>query len=420
MTKNISKYLTRYAEEETELIADFPSTQCFTYSVVIPAYKESADFIQRIVNSELIQQNCLFIVVINQPDSDCNTQLQQHLFQHCLTTGQLVWQQQSLSLIILKQSNSALLIVDRFTQPIPEKLGVGLARKIGADLALALINKKQIKSPWLCSTDADVQLPNNYFTIFNTLKNSTVAICFNFYHYSDDKKIHQANFLYEQALRYYVAGLTYAKSPYNFFTIGSILAFTSNAYASSRGFPKRSAGEDFYLLNKLAKLGKVNFIDDCVIKIDARTSDRVPFGTGPAVNEILALQAAGQDYYYYHPHVFECLKEVLNNFSSLWQYRQKLSLWYDSQQEIVCDSLKSIGLDNFVKKQSDATKQQFDKQLIVWFDAFKTLKFIHALREQGLADIPLQEGISLANFRLSIPIKFVAMSNQLLPLNRFT
>jgi hypothetical protein len=400
MTKNITKYLTHYAEEETELIADFPLAQCFTHSVVIPAYKESVDFIERIVSGELVKQNCLFIVVINQPDSDYNTQLQQQLFQHCLTTGQLVWQQQSLSLIALKNSNSALLIVDRFTKPIPEKLGVGLARKIGTDIALSLINKKQIKSPWLCSTDADVELPNNYFTVLNTLKSSTVATCYNFYHYSDDKKIHQANFLYEQALRYYVAGLTYAKSSYNFFTIGSILAFNVNAYASVRGFPKRSAGEDFYLLNKLAKLGKVSFIKDCVLKIDARTSDRVPFGTGPAVNEILALQAAGQGYDYYHPHVFKCLKEVLNNFSNLWQYRQKLSLWYDSQQEMVCGSLKSIGLDHFVKKQSEATKQQFDKQLIVWFDAFKTLKFIHALRERGLADIPLQEGISLANFRL--------------------
>jgi hypothetical protein len=130
MTKNITKYLTHYAEEETELIADFPLAQCFTHSVVIPAYKESVDFIERIVSGELVKQNCLFIVVINQPDSDYNTQLQQQLFQHCLTTGQLVWQQQSLSLIALKNSNSALLIVDRFTKPIPEKLGVGLARKI--------------------------------------------------------------------------------------------------------------------------------------------------------------------------------------------------------------------------------------------------------------------------------------------------
>ncbi|MBL4910097.1 MAG: hypothetical protein JKX78_08820 [Alteromonadaceae bacterium] len=397
MTKNITKYLANYAEQETALLMDFPSAQCFTHSVVIPAYKESNDFIQRLVQSELAQQNVLFIIVINQPDSDNDTRLQQQLFQHCNIAGELVWQHKSLSLMIIKQSNSALLIVDRFTSPIPEKLGVGLARKLGTDLALALVNKKQIQSSWLCSTDADVHLPKHYFNALSNFKNS-VAACYNFYHYSDDKNIHQANFLYEQALRYYVAGLTYAKSPYDFFTIGSILAFNTNAYASVRGFPKRSAGEDFYLLNKLAKLGKVSFIKDCVIKIDARTSDRVPFGTGPAVTEILALQAAGQEYCYYHPEVFEHLKQVLNDFKSLWAYRQQLSLWYNSQQAIICDALKSIGLDNFVKKQNEATEQQFTKQLIVWFDAFKTLKFIHALREYGLADIPLKDAIALASF----------------------
>ena len=68
--------------------------------------------------------------------------------------------------------------------------------------------------------------------------------------------------LYEYSLRYYVAGLTYAQSPYAFHTIGSTMAVNAEHYASVRGFPRREAGEDFYLLNKLAKVGSVHTLEE--------------------------------------------------------------------------------------------------------------------------------------------------------------
>jgi len=404
MPKNIAKYLANYAEPETLLLDSFPADSCFHHGVVIPAYKEKSTFVKRFIASPLAQQQALMVIVINQPDCDNNLLLQQQLFQDCCALGKLVWQNNSLTLVSLTNPdtnvNSALLLVDRFSTAIPEKMGVGLARKIGTDLLVALIAKKFINSTWLYSSDADTSLPDNYFTTLAAIPKNTVAACFNFYHHSDNNDIHQANHLYEQALRYYVAGLSYANSPYNFFTIGSILAFSANAYACARGFPKRSAGEDFYLLNKLAKLGKVSFADKCVLKIEARTSDRVPFGTGPAVKEILSLQQAKQDYCYYHPQVFDHLKQLLSNFSQLWEYRHNLVEWYSHQTEITALSLQSIGFDQFVQKQQNSSSTQFNKQLQVWFDAFKTLKYIHALRANGLADIALKDAIALANFTL--------------------
>ena len=60
------------------------------------------------------------------------------------------------------------------------------------------------------------------------------------------------------SLRYYVAGMKYARSHLtHFHTIGSTMAVRASYYAKVRGFPKREAGEDFYLLNKLAKVGTV-------------------------------------------------------------------------------------------------------------------------------------------------------------------
>ena len=45
-------------------------------------------------------------------------------------------------------------IVDRVNTPVPRRAGVGLARKIGADIALRLIVERRIEVPVIFSTDA--------------------------------------------------------------------------------------------------------------------------------------------------------------------------------------------------------------------------------------------------------------------------
>jgi hypothetical protein len=197
-----------------------------------------------------------------------------------------------------------------------------------------------------------------------------------------------------------VAGLQYANSPYAFFTIGSILAFKAESYVQVRGFPKRSAGEDFYLLNKLAKLGHVEFIEEVTVELDARVSLRVPFGTGPAVQKIIELQTNKKDYCYYNPEVFQQLKVTLAAFSQLWQQKESLESWLELLPKQACSALKSIQFEKFVTNQINSDQIQFNKQLIVWFDAFKTLKFIHSLRENYYPDIPLQQAIANANFNI--------------------
>lgn len=420
--KTCTKYLAHYAEPEVQALASFPQQLCFKHALVIPAFQESGLFIERFVRSALAEQQCLLIVVLNQPDNDfgcVHQQAQIELNSQIAQQGQLLWQQGNLSLIGLsnesgnesgneignknesKPVNSAILVVDRFNLPIPAEQGVGLARKIGADIAVKLFLSGQISSRWLHSSDADAYLPDNYFsahTSDNVSLKPAVATCCNFYHYSEQKAIHQANLSYENALRYYVAGLTYAKSPYAYFTIGSILSFDMIAYCQARGFPKRSAGEDFYLLNKLAKLGKVAYLPDVLIKLDARPSQRVPFGTGPAVQSIMQLAEQGLDYQYYHPKIFIELRACLQAFDDLWQHRQDLELWLAGLPENTQQALKNIGLLTFVAKQQTAKKAQFDKQLIVWFDSFKTLKFIHALRDLGLKNMPLEQAIADAPF----------------------
>ena len=406
--KTCAKYLAHYAEPEVLSLTSFPQHLRFVHALVIPAFQESGDFIDRFINSILAEQKCLLIVVLNQPDNELGRQHQQaqiDLAQHIVQQGDLHWQQDSLRLINLaranSRANSAILLVDRYQQSIPPEQGVGLARKIGADLAAKLYLENVIASSWIHSTDADAHLPNNYLTAHlddNLPCQHGVATCCNFYHYSDEPTVHQANQRYERGLRYYVAGLQYAQSPYAYFTIGSILSFNVLAYCQARGFPKRNAGEDFYLLNKLAKLGKVIYLADVVIKLDARPSQRVPFGTGPAVQSIMQLTEQGQDYQYYHPNIFIELKACLTAFDSLWHYREQPENWLFLLPEKSQQALTDIGLLTFIGKQKVAKEAQFNKQLTVWFDSFKTLKFIHALRDLGLENIALEQAIADAPF----------------------
>lgn len=409
------KYIKNYAEKNSIQLGIqsntfLPNELTFEHIVVIPAYKESTGFITRFLSSSLAKQSVLVIVVINQPSNNDDIVPQQHLYDYIVELGAIVFEQNisqhnHCALIKPEHNNCYIWAIDCFSQRLPEDQGVGLARKIGTDLALYLKSKNRVKSDWIHSTDADAHLPNDYFSCVNALSTQlnnkgTVALSYNFTHVNENFEVHAANKLYETALRYYVAGLSYAKSPYAFFTIGSVIAFKAEEYVKVRGFPKRSAGEDFYLLNKLAKLGHIDFLKDTVVTIDARVSDRVPFGTGPAVSTILQLKENGQPYCYYHPQVFEELKNCIFYLEQLWEQRLTIDKWFQYLSIESQFALHTIKLTSFVEKQKNNNQVQFNKQLVVWFDAFKTLKFIHSLREQKYSDIPLSQALELASFNV--------------------
>jgi len=79
--------------------------------------------------------------------------------------------------------------------------------------------------------------------------------------------------------------LDFAGFPDSIYTIGSAFAVRAEAYVKQGGMNRRQAGEDFYFLNKLTKLGTVAEINDAFVFPSARVSDRVPFGTGAAMTK---------------------------------------------------------------------------------------------------------------------------------------
>ena len=404
----MNKYLQHYAEPEVAALDGLPRQPPWENVMVIPACNETAGLLRP---PPPCGGRSLMILVINEPENAAQGVSSSN---HALATSVKnrftpLWQSVPDSGLSLWRDTLAerdLLLVDRFSEgrQLPARGGVGFARKIGADIALSLIYRQRINSAWIHCTDADVRLPQTYFTRSNALRNPASkysALVYPFSH-TDDRngsesgEVIRATQLYELSLRYYVAGLKFARSPYAFHTIGSTIAVSAIHYAKVRGFPKREAGEDFYLLNKLAKVGTVLELeagaDNGVIEIESRRSDRVPFGTGAAVNKITGLADPLSEFRFYDPAVFGLLKFWLRSLPEIWESGSTAldnGFFQDQEQQNLLTGLEKIKTDKALEHafRQSGNLDQFTRQMHTWFDAFRTLKLIHFLRDLYLPSI---------------------------------
>lgn len=421
----MEKYLRHYAEPEVEALKGVGEQGPWTNVLVIPACNESPEFLRP---PPPCDGRSLMILVINELESASHKVSLSNEALANSVRGQFepLWHSGpefvgfELSLFKDPLAQRDILLVDRFSdgRKLPIKGGVGHARKIGTDLAACLIHDKHVFSPWIHCSDGDTRLPDTYFACSNAFVdgNEAYSALVYPYHHCDDldgvesKAVVLATQLYELSLRYYVAGMKYAGSPYAFHTIGSTMAVRASHYAKVRGFPKRQAGEDFYLLNKLAKVGTVmefTASQNCEpIEIEARRSDRVPFGTGAAVNKITALADQEADFRFYDPMVFELAGHWLQALPLIWQSRSAdlpNGIFPEGPEyQFLMESLQEMGTQKALEHAFRQSKdlQQFERQMHTWFDAFRTLKLIHALREGLLPSVSLTKLESTVLFRL--------------------
>src|SRR5690606_12885119 len=160
----------------------------------------------------------------------------------------------------------------------------GLARKIGLDHGARLC-----PDGVLISLDGDTAVEETYLASiaahFREHPASRAAVVEYSHSLEGSTGFNEAMARYEIFMRYHVIGLSLAGSAYAFHTIGSAMACRSEAYAAVGGMARKQAGEDFYFLQALAKLGPMGYIGDTVVRPSARCSWRVPFGTGRALSD---------------------------------------------------------------------------------------------------------------------------------------
>jgi hypothetical protein len=402
---HLNNYIKNYAEKEIDNlvtgIAKTLSPLKFNHCLTIPAYNESDHFIKSLINNldNQIWSNTLIIVVINQPDTDNNIIQNQALWSTLIGLNFKSSNNDSANehYITLNHSKScsSIIALDFFSEnrKLAKKKGVGLARKIGCDLACHFVYQKILVTDWLHTSDADTQLPNNYFEQTASITSiRTSAAVYDFAHTGEDNIVTQSTQLYEKSLHYYVEGLRFAHSIYAYHTLGSCIAINARSYILVRGFTKRAGGEDFYCLNKLAKIGDIKQLHGDNLIINARNSDRVPFGTGPAVEKILKNSDSISTLLTYNPIVFYLLKNLLVSFESLFNHKDNPYNWLERQPKEIKSALQEIHIDilfNHIKSQIK-DKKSCIRHTHQWFDAFKTLKFIHVL-EQHYPKVSLEK-----------------------------
>lgn len=351
-------------------------------------------------------KSALVVVVINQPDNVENNDKQVALFSFFKESMDCLWEMRNLFLFRPSNSRVHFLAICRFEGElrIPRKQGVGLARKIGADVICQLIQAGLVRSNWIRSTDADALLPADYFD--EVAKQNGPAAVYDFTHVpSGESDLDAATQLYEIWLKYYVEALEWAGSHYAYPTIGSCLAFDADAYCKVRGFPKKAGGEDFYLLNKLAKLGTVELIPSKVA-LHSRESDRVPFGTGPAVSKIMEMGNPAKDYLVYSPRVFVALKEILKAFDKLSLEKSAFVSWLRTLNPQSIGFLEEQGFEGTYEKllKHCSSQKQLNKQIDEWFDGFRTLKFIHHMEQHCYPPIAIENlSTELERYEVKLP-----------------
>lgn len=398
----LANYLSHYAETHTRQLNDF--SESYDYVCVVPCFDETEAFL--LTNEKVFRStSSLLILVINQAPATIINANNLALQQFIGAAFARLWRSRDQALTLYRSgANSHILCVDAYSpgRELAAKQGVGLARKIGADIACQLFYCGKIVKPWIFNTDADVKLPENYFSS-TASATAAAALVFPYEHSRpNDPKQALAIDLYDYGLRYYAAALHWAGSPYAFQTVGSTLVIHANYYAKVRGFPKRNAGEDFYILNKLRKTGNIVCLSEPLLTVAARTSNRTPFGTGAAMRQIMQLDDAECDYVFYHPLVFDLLRVFLQALPDIWRLLRSDSVDDELIQttiaaviahEKLMPVLHTLDVASGVRHAFSHSKtfDGFSKHMHDWFDAFRTLKLVHGLRDRYYPSINIRE-----------------------------
>jgi hypothetical protein len=398
----VAQYLSRYASSEAALAGAVRAR--YRVVLVVPAFREPPSLLDGYLEAAASARGrVLIIVVVNAARACAEESWPEH---RALLEGLACARAERLSseppAWLARGEACDVLAIDRASPEFcfPDKQGVGLARRIGCDLALALWARGQVERPYLYCSDADAILPRGHFEA--EPEAPAGAIVFPFWHEpGGDPRIDAATAIYELGLRYYVAGLCHARSPYAFHAIGSALAVDAGSYAAVRGFPKRLSGEDFYLLDKVAKVGAIWRADQEVIRLASRTSSRTVHGTGVAAVRIAEELDQGTTRFY-HPHIFSLSKHWLAAVERFASSRDlagvRLLLASEAREgwralEAVLDELGAFAALSVADRET-RDPSALRARLHTWFDGFRTLKLIHGLRQRAFASLPYREALA--------------------------
>lgn len=270
--------------------------------------------------------------------------------------------------------------------------GVGLARKAGMDEAARRFEAINRPQGVIACFDADSTCATDYFTAieeaYYKAVDSPVGSSIYFEHpFPQDPNLRKGIIQYELHLRYYVHALRWIGYPYSHQTVGSSMVVRSDIYQKIGGMNKRKAGEDFYFLHRLIPAGRFTDINSTCIYPSPRISQRVPFGTGKAME--IWQESKAESYQTYNLNSFRALGELFRQVDSL--YDNELETIMPTVDPAVREFMLSENFSEVLKRlhKQSSSKDQFRKNFFAYFDGFKVLKFLHYSRDHHYPNQPV-------------------------------
>ncbi|NTV48864.1 MAG: hypothetical protein HGB32_08725 [Geobacteraceae bacterium] len=379
ITPHIASYLRKRAAGKPWSINEPPSRH-FSGAVVIPSLAEAANLphtLESLSNNPAdLLDHFLILIIVNQRADASSAETADNLD----TLKRLpFWKQQ------YRLNN--LFWVDAASPELelPPKQGVGLARKIGLDLALSLLDYRD-NDPLLICLDADTLVQPDYLPAITEHFAGTAVggASIPYRHRPAANEAGQSAIdRYELFLRTYVLGLELAGSPYAFHTVGSAMACRASVYVASGGMNRRLAGEDFYFLQQVHKTSGVMPLSGTVVHPSPRSSTRVPFGTGRSVGDMLS--DGEQRLLFYQPVVFSIVGEwlecvVKNSAADASELLSRAAVISPVLHEFLEQAGFSYSWENL--KKNNRCGEKLAAAFQGWFDAFRTMRLIHELSDQ--------------------------------------
>ncbi len=204
------------------------------------------------------------------------------------------------------------------------------------------------------------------------------------------RAVYKAITQYELHLRYYLDALRSTTYPHAFHTVGSSFAVRALPYCLEGGMNRRKAGEDFYFIQKLAQRGRWSECNSTRVVPSPRPSDRVPFGTGRAVQELIRdSDPSGvlPDLSTYHPEPFKMLRALFDRVAG--PEGDMENLVPEDLPEVLTDFLTQQGFSKAMDeiRRNTGSAEAFRKRFWHWFNMFRIMKFLHFARDRGYPDV---------------------------------
>ena len=336
--------------------------------VCIPAINER-DYLPQTLDCLALQDDASFSVsvCVNQPDAWWEDPVQRDICINNQETLEMLQQRGDLKLHIIDRSSKG-------KGWDLKDSGVGRARRCLIDETIKSAKPDDI----IVSLDADTTFDPDYLSSVRktlALHTKASALSVPYYHLlTEDSRANRAILRYEIYMRNYAINLHRIQCPYNFTALGSAMALRVSTYRKIGGITPKKSGEDFYFLQKLRKYGPILNYNPVKVHPAARFSNRVFFGTGPAM--IKGDSGDWDSYPIYSHRLFDLVGETIRLFPLLFEKDHETPMTGFLQEIFKSNDLWSALRANF------PDRDQFVRACHEKADALRILQYLKTQQKE--------------------------------------